>query len=98
MLCTGPLSAIRGLPTARSCSWAAAYDYVVFTHDLDFGTMLALSHRSGPSVIPIRAENVLPDHVGRQVVASLSQHKVDLSSGALVVVYERRSRVRVLPL
>ena len=78
--------------------WAAAHDHVVFTHDLDFGTMLALSHRAGPSVIQVRAENVLPNHLGRQVVAALSQHEVDLSSGALVVVDERRSRVRVLPL
>ena len=27
--------------------WAAANQYVVFTHDLDFGTMLALSHEAG---------------------------------------------------
>ena len=30
--------------------WAAAHQYVVFTHDLDSGTMLALSHEAGPSV------------------------------------------------
>ena len=87
-----------GATDSEIMQWAAAHDYVVFTHDLDFGTMLALSHRSGPSVIPIRAEDVLPDNLGRQVVAALSQHEVDLSSGSLVVVYERRSRVRVLPL
>ena len=30
--------------------WAVAHQYVVFTHDLDFGTMLALSHEAGSSV------------------------------------------------
>jgi len=30
--------------------WAEASGYIVFTHDLDFGTMLALTHKSGPSV------------------------------------------------
>ena len=31
--------------------WARSKGHVVFTHDLDFGTMLALTHASGPSVI-----------------------------------------------
>ena len=31
--------------------WALRHDYIVFTHDLDFGTMLALSHATGPSVL-----------------------------------------------
>ena len=78
--------------------WAAGSQYVVFTHDLDFGTMLALSHEAGPSVLQVRAENVLPDHLGAAVVAALGQHEEDLASGALVVVDEGRSRVRVLPI
>ena len=78
--------------------WAAAHQHIVFTHDLDFGTMLALSHGTGPSVIQVRAENVLPDYLGDTVIAALTQHEADLSSGALVVVDESRSRVRVLPI
>jgi predicted nuclease of predicted toxin-antitoxin system len=31
--------------------WALANSHVVFTHDLDFGTMLALTHAAGPSVL-----------------------------------------------
>ncbi len=30
-------------------AWARLNDHVVLTHDLDFGTMLALSGESGPS-------------------------------------------------
>ena len=78
--------------------WAAAHEYVVFTHDLDFGTMLALSHQAGPSVLQVRSENILPDHLEGLVIAALTQHETDLSSGALVVVDEHRSRVRVLPI
>ena len=78
--------------------WSMAHQYVVFTHDLDFGTMLALTHDVGPSVIQVRAENILPDYLGGSVVAALNQHEADLSSGALVVVDESRSRVRVLPI
>ena len=78
--------------------WAVAHQYIVFTHDLDFGTMLALSHEAGPSVLQIRTEDTLPDCLESAVIAALSQHEADLSSGALVVVDESRSRVRVLPI
>ncbi len=79
-------------------SWARANNHVVFTHDLDFGTMLALSHSNGPSILQVRGQNVLPDHLGGLVVASLAQHEPDLAVGAIVVVDEKRNRVRILPL
>jgi len=78
--------------------WAVANGYIVFTHDLDFGTVLALTHATGPSVIQVRAEDVLPDHLGAVVLAALRQHDADLASGALVVVDESRRRVRILPI
>ena len=79
-------------------NWAVAHQCVVFTHDMDFGAILALTHDVGPSVLQIRAENVLPDNLEGMVIAALNQHEADLSSGALVVVDESRSRVRVLPI
>ncbi len=78
--------------------WAEANGYVVFTHDLDFGTLLALTHKVGPSVLQVRGADVLPDHMGRLVVAAIGQHEADLESGALVVVDESKHRVRVLPI
>ena len=78
--------------------WAADHGYVVFTHDMDFGTMLALSHERSPSVLQIRAQDVLPIHLEGTVLAALAQHDADLSAGPLVVVDETRSRVRLLPI
>jgi predicted nuclease of predicted toxin-antitoxin system len=78
--------------------WARANAHVVFTHDLDFGSMLALTHATGPSVIQIRGQDVLPDHMAPIVLAALKQHESDLAAGALVVVDEAKSRVRVLPI
>ena len=78
--------------------WAVANDHIVFTHDLDFGTMLALTHATGPSVLQVRAQNVLPDHLGNLVVATLRQHEATIAAGALVVIEERRNRVRILSL
>jgi predicted nuclease of predicted toxin-antitoxin system len=78
--------------------WALANGHVIFTHDLDFGTILALTHASGPSVIQVRAQDVLPDHLEGVVIAALRQHDGDLAAGALVVVEESKCRVRVLPI
>ncbi len=78
--------------------WARANNHAVFTHDLDFGTMLALTHAAGPSVIQVRGQDVLPDHMAPVVVAALIQYESELVAGALVVVDEAKSRVRILPL
>ncbi len=106
-----PLLSNHGWPAVHWCSvgdpratdrtimdWALANEYVVFTHDLDFGTMLALTHAKGPSVLQIRASDVLPNHLKAIVVRALQQHDADLAAGALVVVEEARLRVRVLPI
>jgi predicted nuclease of predicted toxin-antitoxin system len=78
--------------------WALANRYVVFTHDLDFGTTLALTHATGPSVLQIRGQDVLPDRMGGLVIAAVGQHEALLAAGALVVVDYRKNRVRILPL
>ena len=79
-------------------AWALANRYVVFTHDLDFGTLLALTHAAGPSVLQVRSQDVLPEDIGPVVIAALRQHDAALAAGALVVVDTKKSRVRVLPL
>lgn len=83
---------------ATIMSWARANGHVVFTHDLDFGTMLALTHAAGPSVLQVRGQNVLPEDMGPVVIAALGQFATALAEGALVVVEAKKTRVRVLPL
>jgi predicted nuclease of predicted toxin-antitoxin system len=90
-----------GDPSAEDAvimAWAKANGYVVFTHDLDFGTMLALTHAAGPSVLQVRGQSILPEDLGPIVIAALRQHEAALAAGALVVVEVKKSRVRVLPL
>jgi predicted nuclease of predicted toxin-antitoxin system len=79
-------------------AWARTNGYVVLTHDLDFGTMLALTHATGPSVLQVRGQNVLAEDIGPVVIAALRQHDAALAAGALVVVDVKKSRVRVLPI
>lgn len=78
--------------------WARDNACVVFTHDLDFGILLALSKAGRPSVIQVRTQNVSPTHLGPFVVAALRAHGEALESGALVNVDEAKSKVRILPI
>ncbi len=78
--------------------YARANDYVVFTHDLDFGAILALTQAESPSVMQIRAQNILPSHLANIVLSVLRTNQESLEQGALIVVDEVRSRVRILPL
>lgn len=41
-------------------AYARSNNYVVLTHDLDFGAILAATHGEKPSVVQIRAEDVSP--------------------------------------
>lgn len=78
--------------------FARERDWVVFTHDLDFGTLLAHTQAGRPSVFQIRAQDVSPAHLGLLVCRTLQQFTSELETGALVTVDEARQRVRLLPL
>lgn len=45
--------------------WARTNNHVVFTHDLDFGMLLALTQAESPSVIQVRTQDVSPSHLGK---------------------------------
>jgi predicted nuclease of predicted toxin-antitoxin system len=78
--------------------YAKAGDYVVFTHDLDFGAILAASAASSPSVIQVRATDVTPARLGPLVQKALLQYADWLENGALITIEEARLRARILPL
>jgi len=71
---------------------------VVFTHDLDFSALLAATQAEGPSVLQIRAQDVLPSAMGTVVLHALHRFADELRAGAIVTVDLSRARVRLLPL
>jgi len=79
-------------------SWAKANGYVLFTHDLDFGAILAATEAEGPSVIQIRTQDISPNHAANLVLNIINKFAGDLLQGALISVDEEKSRVRLLPL
>ncbi len=78
--------------------YAREHGYIVFTHDLDFGSLLAASGVDSPSVIQARTQDVMPEAISGPVLQGLDEHAAALESGALIVIDERATRVRILPL
>jgi predicted nuclease of predicted toxin-antitoxin system len=85
-------------PDTAIMAHAKAHSFVVLTHDLDFGAILASTRAEGPSVVQIRTEDVMSDRFVSMVSTTLTRFEAELSAGALVIVDESRSRVRVLPM
>lgn len=90
-----------GNPTASDRElllWAKTHGYIMFTHDLDFGALLAASNAEGPSVIQVRADDITPQDQHEIVLASLQRFSDALESGALISIDPKQSRIRLLPL
>ncbi len=71
---------------------------VLLTHDLDFGAILAATGFDSPSVVQIRRRNILPESLVNVLTHTLSAYRAELEQGALIIVDEIKSRVRMLPL
>jgi len=82
---------------ATIMKWANDNGYVVFTHDLDFGALLATTHAQGPSVIQIRTQDILSQIFRSKMIKVLRKYEPILEKGALIVIDESKSRVRILP-
>jgi predicted nuclease of predicted toxin-antitoxin system len=85
-------------PDEEIMKYARENDYAIFTHDLDFGTLLALTQAESPSVLQVRTQDVLPKSIGKTVVTILHKYRNQLEQGALIVFDEAKARVRILPL
>jgi predicted nuclease of predicted toxin-antitoxin system len=85
-------------PDSELMAWAKDGRYVVLTHDLDFGDILAATQANGPSVIQVRTQNIHPDHAATLIIHALKQFQEKLETGALIVVDPVKTRARILPI
>lgn len=90
----GPANA----PDEEILRWARISEYIIFTHDLDFGALLASSGGSCPSVLQVRAEDVSPSALLPLVISGLAKFEQDLKTGAIISIDKAKARARVLPL
>ena len=79
-------------------AWAKERGYVVVTHDLDFGAILAATEASFPSVVQVRTLDVSPESIGPKLADLIEMYRKPLEEGALIVLDDAKVRVRILPL
>jgi predicted nuclease of predicted toxin-antitoxin system len=58
--------------------------------------ILAATHGTKPSVVQIRADDIGPEVIGRQVIEALRELTAELQRGALVTIDPGRARLRLL--
>lgn len=84
-------------PDKEILRYARSHGYAVLTHDLDFGALLHAGQLMAPSVVQIRADDVLPSAIGDAVVRAIRAAEAEITAGALVTVDPVRQRIRLLP-
>ncbi|HEY2294275.1 MAG TPA: DUF5615 family PIN-like protein [Thermoanaerobaculia bacterium] len=71
---------------------------VILTFDLDFGDLLAAGAYSLPSVIIFRLQDQTPASVTPKLLSLIAERGREIEEGAIVIVEERRYRLRRLPI
>jgi len=85
-------------PDLELIGFASKGGWVILTHDLDFATILAATGSDAPSIVQLRARNILPEACGVAVVAAMRLHSADLLRGAVLSVETSGVRLRELPI
>ncbi len=78
--------------------WTNNHDFAVFTHSLDFCTLLPATQTERPSIIQIRARDFLPESLVDRLVQLLTQFEPMLETGALITGNEIRANVHIPPI
>ena len=79
-------------------AYAKTHDFTIFTNDLDFGFILAITHGKKPSVIQTRTGVLGADRIGGIVVSAIKMLAADIENGALITIDQHKTRVTLLPL
>lgn len=88
---------LQGAPDVDVLTKARTDDRVVVTADTDFGTLLALSGASGPSVVLLRRSGRRVHERAQIVLLVLDLVADQLATGSVVTVDNERVRIRSLP-
>ncbi len=79
-------------------AYAREHNFIVFTHDLDFGAILAATNAEAPSVVQIRTQDTMPAKQGAKLIEAMQTFESALKEGALLTLDEMKQRIRILPL
>jgi predicted nuclease of predicted toxin-antitoxin system len=90
-----------GAPNASDMeimAYARANNLIVLTFDLDFSTMLSITHDSKPSIAQIRASILYAEKSADFIADSLLRNADELEKGAILSIDIKNARIRLLPL
>jgi predicted nuclease of predicted toxin-antitoxin system len=91
-----------GAATAKDseiCWYARQHGLIVLTNDLDFPQILAHTGDSGPSVVVLRGEPLVPESRGAALTLALQASAEELARGAILSLdWSGKPRARLLPL
>jgi predicted nuclease of predicted toxin-antitoxin system len=79
-------------------SYALTENRVIVSADTDFGTLLALRDLPKPSFVLFRRSDKRPIALLMQLLSNLGQFADVLETGAVVVIEDKRIRIRSLPI
>lgn len=79
-------------------NFARKEDRIIVSADTYFGTLLALREFSKPSFILFRRSDKRPTALLMQLMANLDQIADALTEGAVIVIEDKRIRIRQLPI
>jgi predicted nuclease of predicted toxin-antitoxin system len=85
-------------PDTEIIAYAKTHDFTIFTNDLDFGFILAITHGKKPSVIQTRTGALGHNRIGDIVISAIRKLAADMEKGALVTIDQQKTRVTLLPL
>ena len=71
---------------------------VIITHDLDYGSLLAFSNESKPSVIIFRVHQLSKEICFNLIQANWENIEEVLDNGAIVIIEQENLRIRTLPI
>ena len=89
---------LLGATDDRIMEAASVSGRVVVSADTDFGELLALNQRAGPSVIVLRRAPHRPSEQSELLLRALPALEHDLAQGAVVSLRPTTARVRRLPI
>lgn len=85
-------------PDIELMEYARTNNFLVFTHDLDFGELLAKFSFQLPSVVQIRGEVILPSTHGNLLLDVLSNNENLIQNGVLITIKNNKVRIKNLPI
>ncbi|MEZ5405518.1 MAG: DUF5615 family PIN-like protein [Verrucomicrobiia bacterium] len=78
--------------------YATEHNYIILTHDLDFGALLSHTRSHKPSIIQARVDNTTPEFLGTTLLQALKQFEKELQTGTIITILPNRTKVRILPI